>query len=78
MTSDTYRTITTRFRGIAPSGKAIFVDKPKNQPRRDWAIVPRSLIHGGDDLKIENKAFREGEEITIRVMEWKAEELGFA
>lgn len=74
--TDDYRTITTRFRGISPTGKAIFVDKPKNQAHRDWAVIPRSLIHGGDDLKFDG--YFAGEEVTFRVLAWKAEELGFA
>lgn len=36
--------------------------------------VPRSLIHGGDDLKLA-KAMR-NDTLTIRVMEWKAREIG--
>lgn len=71
--TDTYRTITTRFRGLSP--KALKVDKPAS--RGDGtAWIPRSLIHGADDLAL-GKAF-DGQEITLRVMDWKAEELGFA
>ena len=77
--TDAYRTITTTFRRISSTGLAIMVDPPKHKNGRGgWAIIPRSLLHGGDDLKVENKTFREGEEITIRVMAWKAEEIGFA
>lgn len=70
--SDTYRIVSTRFRGIAPSGKAIFVDRPI----AGEVSIPRSLIHGGDDLKMDRYFI--GEEITFRLMDWKAEEAGFA
>jgi hypothetical protein len=70
--SASYRIVTTRFRGISPSGKAVFVDKPI----AGETSIPRSLIHGGDDRKFEGSFV--GEEITFRLMEWKAEEIGFA
>jgi hypothetical protein len=71
----TYRLITTKFRGISPSGNAIFVDPPDSRGGVTVSI-PRSLIHGADDLKMGR--YSEGDEITIRVMEFKAEEIGFA
>jgi hypothetical protein len=74
--SDDYAIITTKFRGLAKSGKAIFVERPKHHVRTDPLSVPRSLIHGGDDLNLE-RSF-EGQEITFRLMKWKAEELGLA
>lgn len=74
--TETYRTVTTRFRGIAPSGKAFFVDKPRHRPQRDWAVIPRSLIHGADDRTMDGLFV--GEEVTFRLIDWKAEELGFA
>jgi hypothetical protein len=75
--TDSYRTITTTFRRVSSTGLAIMVDRPKHQNGRGgWAIIPRSLLHGSDDLKVEK--FVEGQEITVRVMDWKCEELGFA
>lgn len=71
--ADSYRTITTRLRGMTP--KAIFVDKPPSKGKGETPI-PRSLIHGADDRKIEQTFI--GEEISFRLMAWKAEELGFA
>ena len=71
--SDAYRTVTARFRSIAPSGKAVFVDRPRAPGE---VSIPRSLIHGGDDREIEG--LFGGEEFTFRLMDWKAEELGFA
>lgn len=71
--TDTYRTVTTRFRGLRP--KAVEVDRP---PARGKGTVwiPRSLLHGADDLAL-GKAF-DGQEITFRLMAWKAEEVGWA
>lgn len=74
--TDSYRTITTTFRRISTTGLAIMVDRPKHQNGKGgWAVIPRSLLHGADDLKVEG--FKEGQEITVRVIEFKAEELGF-
>lgn len=73
--SDAYRTVTARFRGIAPSGKAIFVDNPPGAGSGTVSI-PRSLIHGGDDIGLKRAVV--GAEITFRLMEFKAEEIGFA
>lgn len=73
--SDAYRTITVRFRGIAPSGKAIFVDKPATAGAGTVSI-PRSLIHGVDDIALARAV--KGAEVTFRLVEWKAEEVGFA
>lgn len=73
--TDSYRTITSRFRGIAPSGKAIFVDRPPSRGKGECTI-PRSLIHGADDRAIEGCFV--SDEISIRIMAFKAEELGFA
>lgn len=71
--TDTYRTVTTRLRGIRLA--SIFVDRPASRGAGEVSI-PRSLIHGSDDLGIEGRFI--GEEITFRLMEWKAEEIGFA
>lgn len=68
-----YRTITTRLRGIRPN--SIFVDRPAARGKGEVS-VPRSLIHGVDEAAIESMFI--GEEITFRLMVWKAEELGFA
>lgn len=71
-----YRTVTTRFRGLAPSGKAFFVDCPPSRGQ-GTVTIPRSLIHGGDDLLL-NKLAKNGAEITFRLVDWKADQLGFA
>lgn len=72
MTDDAYRIVTTTFRGVSPSGAAIFVDKPHG----GQVAIPRSLISGADDRKFDKLA--EGEEVSFRVFDWKAEECGFA
>jgi len=41
--------------------------------RGDW--IPRSLLHGADEITLDT--LRIGDEITIRLFRWKAEELGF-
>ncbi len=70
---ETYRDVTTHFRDLTRS--AVLVDAPPSfRGKTVW--LPRSLIHGADDLKLGNLA--EGAEITFRLMDWKAEEVGFA
>lgn len=70
--SDTYRTVTTRLRAARKT--SILVDGPQGQRADCW--IPRSLIHGVDDGRLD-VAFLDSE-ITFRLMEWKAEEIGFA
>lgn len=36
--------------------------------------IPRSLIHGGDDMQLARLA--RGDEFSFQLMEWKAKELG--
>lgn len=69
--ADEYRIVTAKLKAVKP--RAILVDNW----RGGEAWIPRSLIHGGDDLLKIEKALP-GAEITFRLMEWKAEELGFA
>ncbi len=73
--SDPYRAVTTRFRSIAPSGKAFFVDPPASRGAGNVSIA-FSLIHAADERAITGLFV--GEEITFRLMNWKAEEIGFA
>lgn len=43
-------------------------------PRGAW--IPRSLIHGADDIALNKK--QRGEVWTVRMFRWKAEQEGFA
>lgn len=70
---DEYRVVTARFRGISASRLAIFIDRPRAPGK---VTVPRSLLHGGDDVKVDG--LKAGAEFTFRLREWKAEELGLA
>jgi hypothetical protein len=70
--SDEYRTISTTLRTLQP--KSIRVDAAPSRRGTTW--IARSLIHGADDRMLEGMFA--GEKVTIRVMAWKAEELGFA
>jgi hypothetical protein len=65
--TDGYRAVSVILRQRRPS--SIMVE---SSSRQGWLSVPRSVLHGADDLKLD----REGgldEEITIRVREWFAE-----
>jgi len=55
-------------------GKAIYVKGIKPPHYEAW--IPRSLIHGGDMLKIERTA-KYGDVVSFRLAGWKAEQVGF-
>lgn len=38
--------------------------------------IGRSLLHGGDDMKLER--VRRDKPVKLRVMKWKAREMGFS
>lgn len=68
--SDHYRLVTVTFRALRE--KSFFVDHPSSIGQ---AAIQRSLIHGGDDRKLDT--LFDGETIAIRIRDWKARELGF-
>lgn len=72
---DDYRLVTAIFRGISHSRQSFFVEKPPTRGSGTVSI-PRSLIHGGDDIKLDR--WKVGDEFTFRLREWKAEALGLA
>jgi hypothetical protein len=67
-----YRTVTAKLTGVRPN--AIFI-----QSRRAPAdlSIPRSLIHGADDIRLDDRSLVK-KEVTFRLADWKAEELGLA
>ncbi len=67
-----YRTVTSKLRWCGEN--AIRIDAAPGRP--DTVSIPRSLIHGGDDLRIGQAG--QGDTVTFRLADWKAEELGFA
>ena len=40
----------------------------------DEVWIPRSLIHGGDDMRLARLS--RGDDVAFQLMEWKAKELG--
>ena len=56
---------------VWPTDNAISVQTPHSDVVR-W--IPKSLIHGGDLLKLDRAVGKEV--VTFRLMEWKAKELG--
>nr|DAU40458.1 MAG TPA: hypothetical protein [Caudoviricetes sp.] len=40
----------------------------------DLKWIPRSLLHGADDIRLDRNDF--GNKILLRVMDWKAKQLG--
>lgn len=73
--SEEYRTVTATIKTIRE--RWILVVRP-NAPGR--ACIPRSLIHGGDDIKLDglDTNFPVGVEHTFRLVEWKAEQVGLS
>lgn len=70
--NDSYRTITTLFRGATE--KAVCIDMPAVRGG-GIAWVPRSLIHGVDDKRLDGTPVNS--EVTFRLVEWRAEQMGF-
>lgn len=70
--ADRYRTVTVMLRQRRAS--SIMVETSN---RRGWQAIPRSCIHGGDNLKIDRLGGVD-EEITIRIFDWLAEDKGLA
>ena len=72
--SDLDRTVTAVIKSVRQ--KSIFIDAPR---RTGDVAIPRSLIHGGDDHKLDAlQPGREGISYTFRLLEWKAEEVGLS
>ncbi|ESW92971.1 hypothetical protein NKL07_22160 [Mesorhizobium sp. C280B] len=72
--SDAYRTVTALVRQVRENSIMVEVAS-----RQGWQSIPRSLIHGADEIKLDRIDFSgHGQEHTFRLMEWKAEELGLA
>lgn len=74
--SDAYRTITVRLRSVTPT--VIVADKAKTRGGGTCTIA-RSLLGYGSDKELDD--YPRGPldvEATIKVREWKADELGFA
>lgn len=69
--SDSYRIVSAVLKAVRPN--SIFIAAPT---RPGDVSIPRSLIHGGDDLKLDRA--RVGEEFSFRLLAWKAEEVGLA
>lgn len=71
MSTDEYRLVTVTVCRI--SDGAILIDV---LARAHPVWVPRSLLHAADDLALDGA--RPGEDRTIRLRAWKAEEIGLA
>lgn len=68
---DRYRIVTLRIKSIREASLWVSI---KGRPGE--YNIPRSLLHGGDDIKLARMS--RDEDVTLRVMAWKAEELGLA
>lgn len=68
MSGDSYISLTVTM--LAKTEKAVRIETEDSDP----AWVPRSCIHGADDKKIEDA--ERGDEITLRIFQWKAQAEG--
>nr|WP_295465291.1 hypothetical protein [Mesorhizobium sp.] len=59
---------------IVATKDAICVDTDPDGDEIVQAWIPKSLIHGGDLLRLGND--HSTDRVTFRLMEWKARELG--
>ena len=68
---DDYVTVSTVLRSVGP--RSIFVDR-RSGAAFHHVCIPRSLLHGADDLALDRMFV--GEEVKLRIRRWKAEQLG--
>lgn len=73
MSDEEYRIVTVKLCQLRV--QSIMVEVPH---MRGWQTIPRSLIHGGDDGKLIQVQHALPTEVTLRVMEWKADQLHLA
>lgn len=71
MVSDDYVRVLGKIEAVRKG--AVMFSVGKSVPRAAW--IPRSLIHGADDLTLDGRMV--GEECALRIREWKADEVGF-
>lgn len=74
VSGDEYRTVTFIMQRLNVDSVALTKD-PVLEP---WKFCPRSLIHGGDDFKLIRMQHNCPCEVTVRMFEWKADELHLA
>lgn len=80
--SEEYRTVIVVVRQLRIN--SIMLTKPRSDgivDRHDtdgWMSCPRSCLHGGDDLRIAKLQHDLPQELAIRMMAWKADELHLA
>lgn len=71
--ADEYRVVVAVIRRVHKNSIAVEI---KTHP--DWQWIPRSLIHGGDDRKLDDIIVGSGVVHSFRMMSWKAEAIGLA
>lgn len=71
--SEKYRIVTAKITRI--NKDSLIIDTPNGTKS-----IPRSLLHGVDDLDLRHLPFGRIEPVdhTFRLLEWKAEEVGLA
>lgn len=75
--SDEYRTVTFILQQLRIDS-IMLTPIPKDGKIQQWVSCPRSLIHGGDDRKLLRIQHDLPKEVTVRMFEWKAEQLHLA
>lgn len=71
--SEKYRAVTVTVQRLNPL--SVMVTVPKMQGTQS---IPRSLIHGASDSELVKYQFAYPKEMTIKIMDWKADDLHLA
>jgi hypothetical protein len=69
--ADEYVRIRGRIEAVRKG--SILLSVGESVRRAGW--IPRSLIHGADEITLDGRMI--GDQVALRVFEWKADELGF-
>lgn len=73
-TDEDYRIVTLQIEEIRDKSIMISI-----KTMQGWQSIPRSLIYGGDDIKLDKlRHTRYPLEATIRILSWKADQLHLA
>jgi hypothetical protein len=73
MSDEEYRAVTVTVQQLRPD--SVMVEVPYLP---GWQSIPRSLIHGGDEIKIVRWQHGFPREMTFRILAFKADQLHLA
>lgn len=75
--ADKYRAVTFVLRQLRTA--SVMFTKTDDPNDNVWMVCPRSCLHGGDDLKLSRiQSYSLPLQVTVRMFEWKADQLQLA